>query len=310
MSATPSLVRVRMAANLHYDQCEAVLRDEDSTAADYQSLLQTAYKFALLRLNKRVRDGAVVMERNDPHLLLTGTGNDTCVEIAEEPSTPMSFLLVSELMIAASAAIAEYAAERQIPLLYRTQDITIPKECAGVWKTPVEIANVLHALMPSIIETKPARHAALGVPMYAPLTSPLRRYVDLVNMAQIISYLAQGEPHFGLDELEKLRLRFLPTLDCVSQVQKVRPRYWKLLYFQQQGDQRFWEAVVTEENEYFVTCYLPREGISLRGKRNLFDDRCAAGQRYVLRIGKVQPLRNEIQILEAISKDEHSGEQF
>ena len=87
-------------------------------------------------------------------------------------------------------------------------------------------------------------------------------------------------------------------LDVVGQVQRFRPRYWKLLYIRQQGDKAWWNAVVTEENDAFASVSLPREQLFVRGRRHLFGERACPGQRVQVRLGKVNPLYNEIQLLE------------
>ncbi len=95
----------------------------------------------------------------------------------------------------------------------------------------------------------------------------------------------------------------LPVLsaraDAVTQVQRMRPRYWKLLFFRQQGDKEWWDAVVAEENEAFVTIALPWAQLLVRGKRRQFDEKLYPGMRLQVRLGKVSPLLGEIQVLEA-----------
>lgn len=109
-------------------------------------------------------------------------------------SRPKAHLLVSELMVLTNAALAAWAKEHGVTLLHRTQDVAIPKEFSGIWQTPLEIARVVKALAPAVLETNPRPHAGLGEAMYAPSTSPLRRYPDMINETQIISLLRDGKP--------------------------------------------------------------------------------------------------------------------
>ena len=80
-------------------------------------------------------------------------------------------------------------------------------------------------------------------------------------------------------------------------IQKQRPRYWKLVYFRQNGDKQWYEAAIAEENDLFVTVNLQEQGFLLRGKRQLFGEKIMPGQLCAVRIGKVRPLENEIQIV-------------
>ena len=65
-------------------------------------------------------------------------------------------------------------------------------------------------------------------------------------MAQVLHYLQDGAPRWTRDELVTMLPILSARLDAVGQIQRFRPRYWKLLYFRQQGDKVWWDAVVTE----------------------------------------------------------------
>jgi exoribonuclease-2 len=204
------------------------------------------------------------------------------------------------MMILANAAIASWGAERGITLLHRTQDVGIPREYAGVWNQPHDIARVVKALAPAHLEPVAKPHAGIAVPAYSPVTSPLRRYPDLVNEAQVIHYLTHGTPRWSREEVEAMLPLLGARLDAAGQVQRFRPRYWKLFYIRQQGDKTWHEAVVTEENDAFVTISLPEVQIFVRGRRSTFGDKVYPGQHFNVRLGKVHPLNNEIQIVDAM----------
>jgi exoribonuclease-2 len=301
-SCTPFVARIRIAANLTYDKVEAALDGRDSAAAVWAEPLRLALDLARTRQAGRLERGAVIIERPDPQFVLTpqGDGPDAplLVELLEEPQTPKAHLVVSEFMILANAELAGWMLARDMPLLYRTQDVPVPREYAGVWHKPHDIARVVRALAPASLETAPRPHAGLGEEVYAPTTSPLRRYPDLINEAQIVSCLQTGAPRWSRKELDEMLVGLNPRLDAAGQVQRMRPRYWKLLYIQQQGDKAWWPAVITDENEAFVSISLPREQMSLRARRNLFGDRTRLGQEIEVRLHKVYPLHNDVQIAE------------
>ncbi|MFQ9867373.1 MAG: RNB domain-containing ribonuclease [Bilophila wadsworthia] len=228
---------------------------------------------------------------------LEGAGENITVSLDEDPLAPKAHLLVSELMVLTNAALAAWAKEHGVTLLHRTQDVAIPKEFSGIWQTPLEIARVVKALAPAVLETNPRPHAGLGEAMYAPSTSPLRRYPDMINETQIISLLRDGKPRWSKEELDTLLPLLNAHLDAAGQVQRFRPRYWKLLYFKQQGD-RWWPAVITDENDAFVTVNMPKEQMIVRARRQFFGERTHPGQELEIRLGKVHPLQNDFQLLE------------
>ena len=85
----------------------------------------------------------------------------------------------------------------------------MPKEYAGIWDKPEDMARVMRALVPSSLEVGGKRHAALALARYAPVTSPLRRYTDLVNEAQVLHFITEGSPIFEKEALEKFWPRLI-----------------------------------------------------------------------------------------------------
>ena len=293
----PRVGYARLAANLCYEDCETALDGGESPASPYLEQLRQALELARAHQERRIEKGAVIIERPDITINLEGAGESITVSLDEDPLAPKAHLLVSELMVLTNAALAAWAKEHGVTLLHRTQDVAIPKEFSGIWQTPLEIARVVKALAPAVLETNPRPHAGLGEAMYAPSTSPLRRYPDMINETQIISLLRDGKPRWSKEELDTLLPLLNAHLDAAGQVQRFRPRYWKLLYFKQQGD-RWWPAVITDENDAFVTVNMPKEQMIVRARRQFFGERTHPGQELEIRLGKVHPLQNDFQLLE------------
>ena len=295
--------RATLAANLNFSDCEEVLCQAEETgsanpALPYREQLVLGERLALRVREARIRRGAVLMERPDPAYHLEGEGASLVVRLEENPPQ-RSQSLIAEMMILGSAALAEWAIERDIALLYRTQDVPLPREYAGIWTQPHDMARIMKALAPSDLQAQPRPHAALGLAAYSPVSSPLRRYPDLINEMQLVNFVTRGTAYWTHEELAALLPLLSSRLELAGQVQRFRPRYWKLLYVRQYGDKVWWNGVVTEENDNFVALSLPREQIFVRGKRKLFGDRVYAGQNIQVRLGRINPLYNEISILEA-----------
>lgn len=313
--------RIQLVAQLTYEDCEAVLdalqegeaalaaeMQNGNPAVQYKNTLKQGIDLAHLLQGLRIANGAIVIERPDPQLVLQGEGKNITVDFDFVRPAPEAMLIVSELMVLCNHAVAEWAIERHIPLLFRTQDVAVPKEYAGIWSEAHEIARIVKALSPALLETRPRLHAGLGVTAYSPMTSPLRRYADFMNVAQILHYLGAagsgastaGTPRWQLEELEALLPAVSRRLDAAGQVQRFRPRYWKLLLVKQKGDKIWWDAVVTEENDAFVSVALPEQQLFVRARRSLFGERIGEGMPVMVRLGKVNPLFNEIQIIDVM----------
>ena len=316
---SPRISWVSLAANLTLPGVQAVLDGPAATvkvtakqivaAAPFAAMLKTARELAETLQQKRIENGAVITERPEAEVTLErctpehdehGTGaenGEISVSVCHAPETPSAQGVVGEFMILANSALATWANERDIPLIFRTQDVALPKEFSGVWTEPEDIARIVKQIPPSALELVPRNHAGLGVAMYAPLTSPIRRYTDLINTAQVISYLETQKPRLSRDELAQILPLITSAHDAVAQVQRFRPRYWKLLFYKQMGDKMWWDAVVTEENDAFATLSLPLTQIVVRAKRKTMGEKVFPGEKVKVRLGKIDPLRNEIRVL-------------
>lgn len=122
--------------------------------------------------------------------------------------------LVAELMIYANMTWGKLLDEAGVPGLYRAQ---------GGGKVRMT--------------TVAAPHEGLGVDCYAWSSSPLRRYVDLVNQWQIISVLQGTEPAFApksADLMAALR-DFELTYAEYAEFQRQMERYWCVRWLRQHG---------------------------------------------------------------------------
>lgn len=134
--------------------------------------------------------------------------------------------LVAELMILANATWGKLLDESGVPGLYRVQS-------GGKVR----------------MTTAAGPHEGLGVDCYAWSSSPLRRYVDLVNQWQLIAVLTGGEPAFAPRSAELMAaLRdFELTYAAYAEFQRQMERYWCVRWLRQQSLREV-EAVVVRDN--------------------------------------------------------------
>lgn len=290
-SMRPGVVTV---ANRTYADVEAELSGENPGQS-----LALGERLAHLLRGRRVAAGAAVIERVEPDVELHGQPDDPQVELVAAPQYPAAQLVVSELMILANTSAAAFAAAHGFPLLFRTQDAVLPKELAGVWVRPEDIHHVVKHLPPTSLEIAPRPHAAIGARAYATMTSPLRRYVDLMNLAQLRHFLVAGKPRWSRAELEQRLPDIGVQTEAAGRIQRFRPRYWKLLHVRQQCRSRTWTGVVVEGGGALVTLAVPEIQIYVRANREQLGEKIRPGQPFALRLGKVDPLTNELRVLEA-----------
>ena len=314
VEASPYIARIQVAHALSLEEAEAHFATsplygptpeagQDLEKAGCGAMLHDAYRLALALKEWRLRQGAVITERPEAEIRVDMGTWPPVVILEQAPATEAAHLVVGELMVMANTALAVWAGEQGIPLFYRTQDVGLPKEFSGVWKTPQDISRVVRSLPPAILQTVPRRHAGLAVPAYTTCTSPIRRYTDLINQGQITHFLLHGSPVYSQEALQKMLPVVQARADAAQHIQRTRPRYWKYVFFAQKGDREWWSGVISDENSNFVTVSLPWAQLAVRGRRKLFGDKCAPGTAVEIRLGKVAPLKGDIAILEAREVD-------
>jgi exoribonuclease-2 len=179
------LERVPIAANLRHDQLDDVITEATLTGAapaDYEFASELAFAFRLARALKAqrevVRGKPELFNRPDYNFRLEGVqgdepdGSERVTISTRRRGSPLD-LIVAEAMILANSSWGGWLAECGVPGIYRSQASMAP----GV---KVRMG------------TKPAPHAGMGVAQYTWATSPLRRYVDLVNQWQLIACARHG----------------------------------------------------------------------------------------------------------------------
>ncbi|MBC7939244.1 MAG: RNB domain-containing ribonuclease, partial [Chitinophagaceae bacterium] len=191
--------RVPIAANLRHDQLDNVVTEaalRGDAPAGYGFAPELAFAFRLARHLKALREVArgkpETFNRPDYNFKLEHepgaegaegeegakssggepTGNERVVISTRQRGSPLD-LIVAEAMILANSIWGGWIAEHGVPGIYRSQASLLP----GV-KVKMGV--------------RPAPHAGMGVAQYTWATSPLRRYVDLVNQWQIVACVRHG----------------------------------------------------------------------------------------------------------------------
>ena len=229
------LERVPIAANLRHDVLDAVISEatlDGSAAADYPFAAELAFAWRLARALKArrevVRGKPETFNRPDYNFRLEGThgaeprGDETVQITTRQRGAPLD-LIVAEAMILANSTWGAWLAECGVPGIYRSQASLAPgvKVRMGV---------------------KPAPLAGMGVAQYTWATSPLRRYVDLVNQWQIVACVRHGRtaalaaPFKPRDaQLFAVISAFDTAYAAYADFQRDIERYWTLQWLAQQG---------------------------------------------------------------------------
>ena len=245
-SSETRIERVPIAANLRHDQLDSVITEASLTgAADagYAFAAELAFAFRLARHLKAgrevVRGKPELFNRPDYNFRLEGNagaepqGDEQVLISTRTRGAPLD-LIVAEAMILANSTWGGWLNELGVPGIYRSQASMAP----GV---KVRMG------------TKAAPHAGMGVAQYTWATSPLRRYVDLVNQWQIIACARHGRtaalaaPFKPKDAaLFSIISSFDEAYTAYNGFQSGIERYWTLQHLAQHGLQDIDASVMKE----------------------------------------------------------------
>jgi exoribonuclease-2 len=205
------LERVRIAANLRhadYGILNAGFESGTTTGLDYEEELRTLWRFAV----------AQEAQRGKPSVNAGMIDYSFRVEqgrVSIEPRMRGAPLdkLVSELMILANTSWGNLLAERDVAAIYRVQS-------SGKVRMSVH----------------PESHDGLGVSCYAWMTSPLRRYVDLINQWQLVASLEGRRPPFtrNAEALLSAMRAYEVTHARYDEHQRSMEHYWCLRWLVQE----------------------------------------------------------------------------
>jgi len=196
---------VRVDYNLSYSEADRIF---DSLPGPTSPFPGATEKMLLLRditdklRSSRLAEGA--LEINRPESKITVEGDQIDLKMLE-PESP-SRRIVSELMILYNRFAGRFAADNRIPFLYRAQkapERELPELPENGYDHFIAY-QVFSMIEPGKVSLDPDRHFGLGVSAYAPLSSPIRRYGDLLNQRQLASFLQARQLPYRKEELEEL----------------------------------------------------------------------------------------------------------
>jgi len=204
---------VPVAANLRHGELEAVFNAAAIASGvidhTYGTELQVLWRFARCCEAARGKDGSESEQRAEYNFYVEGDN----IRIVERMRGAPVDKVVAELMIFANSTWGRLLKDAQRMAVYRAQT-------GGAAR----------------MTTVPTPHEGLGVAQYAWSSSPLRRYVDLVNQRQLLALTAGRDAPYrpGDPDLLAMVREFELAYDAYAEFQRNMERYWCLRWIEQE----------------------------------------------------------------------------
>jgi len=267
----PSLIKV---TRLSYADADVLI------AAGDGNVLTVLAELAERNQERRLDTGAVVIDFPEVHIKVNLDENHVTVE---PDGFHRSADMVRECMIWAGEGAARWALQRRLPFPFISQEAgELPANrldgFAGAWQ-------LRRCMRPRILSARPGVHWGLGLDEYTQVTSPLRRYTDLLCHQQIRSFIGagmyQGQEPLGEDEV-LLRLGAAEAAASVaSKAERASRAHWMAVYLADSKDSNAagshaagiyadgWEGIILDRKGNKGTVLVPDLGLetqlNLRG---------------------------------------------
>ncbi|MFU0842442.1 MAG: RNB domain-containing protein [Burkholderia sp.] len=230
ISTETRLERVAVERNLRYDRIDALVTEEAVSSGHLDMAFGDdicwLWRFAkhLQKGREEVRGRPEATGRIDWYFDLEGEGENAIIHVKGRRRGAPLDLLVAELMILANSTWGLWLEEHGTPGIYRSQRMGRVR-----------------------MSTTPGPHDGLGVERYAWSTSPLRRYVDLINQRQMVTALKGEPPAYAGNDVDLFAIvsQFDALYTLYNDFQTRMERYWSLRWILQEKLTRI-EAVVVK----------------------------------------------------------------
>jgi len=185
--------------------------------------------------------------------------------------------LVAEMMVIAGRVVAQYANENKISMPFLTQEIGSFSEEIMQNKenlTATQAFQATRCFKQSKITPKASLHAGLGLSSYVRVTSPIRRYLDLLVQQQLVRFINNQTT---LDD-SQIKQRITQVNTVISRVNKATRQsieHFKCLFLKQNNHWRG-RGIIVEINNNKATLLIPEIAmitqLKLKSKAQLDDE--------------------------------------
>ena len=243
--------KIKVSQRLTYIEADKMMESGKDSVSDALRKLD-----AISRKLRQYReeDGAVSLNR--PEMKIRVRNNQIIVEHIDQ-ETP-SHQMVGEFMILANNLAAKYALVHDIPVIYRAQEE--PSEPVHPIRRydPCLFDQMIRRMRRTHLSTYPAPHFGLGLDLYVQVSSPLRRYADLVILRQLSAHFANQPLPYKQEELFSILDNVDSTSSQNKSLEREANKFWMLEYIARNCIGHEFDAIVVRQEGNLVLAEIDR----------------------------------------------------
>jgi exoribonuclease-2 len=278
------LSSINVRERLTYEETDQRIQSGDRNFA-------ALYKIARRLREERDAQGAINFRRPEIKIrVLRKDSGEEHIQITTIDPNSASRIVVSEMMVLLNRLAADFAATNSLPIIFRTQEARDAGPAPDTSSIPEALAfeRLRRTFKRSRLSLTPGLHSGLGLTAYTQVSSPIRRYSDLVTQRQFTALL-RGEtiPHAREELLRVLAAAEGAELELRS-LEERSASYWLLNYLAREKMGVVLNAMVLDKkgivelDGYYVRGRLPDPGTT------------EPGGIVQVTIDEIDPLRSEL----------------
>ncbi len=216
-----SVIRV---SNTTYERVDEIL-----TKKSNQDLTQI---HKIILAHKKFRDSSGSVSLHMPHVDVRCINGKVFIT---PQVTSTSRDLVAEMMVMAGRAMAKFTSDNLIPVPYALQDegnfsaeFLEKKDSLTLGESFLALKNFKR----SATSVKALPHYGLGLDAYLRVTSPMRRYYDLLAHQQIINFI-NDKPLLSIKQVKEIIGKVNIALSDVHKVSRISNEHFKCVFLMQ-----------------------------------------------------------------------------
>lgn len=283
---------IKPTYRLTYDDVDEMLQLGVQNEPEIADLAKNSY----LRRSWRKSQGSIQIKMPESVIKVKDNEEVTIELIDSSPSRQ----LVAEMMILAGQICGRYGTENNLPLPYRGQpqpELPSEEELLKLPAGPTRFCALRSCMPRSEMSMSPIRHASLGLESYVQVTSPIRRYTDLLSHFQIKAHLRGEELPFSREELQEIVYSVSSSSYEATLVERQTNRYWGLEFLKRNAE-CVWDVLVLRwlrEDENLGLILIEDLGMELPHR---FDRPVTLGERMEMQVTRADPQRDEVRLRE------------